>query len=718
MKLLERLSGWLKPDPSTTLSPELEDLRETIERGRRLKRKEKYYEALAAFDQAALLAQTLHDTGAGVAIALHRADVLTRIGRFAETRVLLGDLDRTAREAHQRNHLAYIHCAFGSLAQAEGDWEAAQTAYETALRFAQEAGSPGAEGRAQGHLADTYLHDGNASYGAHLLREALPKLNTGGDIELSSYFVGRLGEALIITGQEVEGRNLLGRALRLADHMDYITHQRLWQIALAGQAMVIGQHTDAQRLYMMALDITDTSQPTWEAVSLLTRTSRCYLKMAEASQALTYAMRAMALCDAAAQTETDDTFILAQGALGAALRASGSAAEALPYLATAVQHYPRLPLTTADYSLIDLLRYQAATQAETGALSIAFDTYQQALMRASKSDVRLNSAAIHRDIGILYARQNQLQDAIRSWTIALDIYESEHQHGQAARLYSDLGSLRKALGFGRRALQDYERALTMLSSVEDPDTRGLVLANAATIYVDYGDIQTAESFFVEGIKFAQQAGDRASEATRRGNYGWFLLTTGRAQRAITTLEYALRQSQDLGLKLPQAIQTDNLGLAYDELGQAETALTYHHQAHALLADLNAGRWTSIVGANLGHTLVSLDRLTEARAAFEQALASARALDDAEAVARILNGQGRILLKQDDLATADAVLNEAIAQARRAGGRRIQADSLTLRSEFLARSGHIAESAAAWDEAKKFYTLLSVPLAQVTPVWLR
>jgi hypothetical protein len=61
--------------------------------------------------------------------------------------------------------------------------------------------------------------------------------------------------------------------------------------------------------------------------------------------------------------------------------------------------------------------------------------------------------------------------------------------------------------------------LTLLNSVEDQETRGIVLANAATVYVDQGDIETAESFFAESIQIAQKLEDRLAESTRRGNYG-------------------------------------------------------------------------------------------------------------------------------------------------------------------------------------------------------
>src|SRR5262249_18014740 len=150
---------------------------------------------------------------------------------------------------------------------------------------------------------------------------------------------------------------------------------------------------------------------------------------------------------------------------------------------------------------------------------------------------------------------------------------------QVARLLCDLAAARKYIGQGQRAMKDYEAALMTLNMIDDDwETRGLVLSNAANTYVDRGDIESADSFFNEAITIARRLGNDTAEATRRGNYGWFLLSTGKPQQAISSLEYALRLSRSLKLDLQSAIQTDNLGLAYDNLGYYPKAKEQHQQA--------------------------------------------------------------------------------------------------------------------------------------------
>ena len=105
-------------------------------------------------------------------------------------------LRRQAQTNSQHNHLTYTLVTLGTLEEGRGNWEEARSYYEQARSVAAKTAAVWAAKDARlGHLAGTYLREKNASYAVHLLREALPKLNVSGDIELSSYFVGQLGRA-------------------------------------------------------------------------------------------------------------------------------------------------------------------------------------------------------------------------------------------------------------------------------------------------------------------------------------------------------------------------------------------------------------------------------------------------------------------------------------------------------------------------------------------
>ena len=689
------------------------ELQDALERGRRAKRLGKLEDALRDLDKAALLAAGVEHDTIPVVIALHKVDILTLQENWSAAQELVDVLRSTAERNESYAHLAYILCAAGALAQAQSDWVGARQQYERALGVARFAQSAGAEGRAQGHLADTYLHEGNASYAAHLLKEATPKLDQSGDIELGSYFTGRFGEALIESGKRSEGQRLLGRALRMAEQLENRRHEIMWRRALAKQAMEDGRFVEARRHLMLAL-----AQPMAKADSIafvltLCRLSHICLRLDEVDASLDYGLQAATLSQ---ENPEHESAIVARACYGIALRTAGKAELSLQLLAPIVGQYDQIGLADVDYSYVDILRNLAAAHVDSENEDEASAVYQQCITYAAAHDMPLDLAGAYRDYGILRAQLGDRAQAIEYWNKALEIFQEQRQHARVVRLYCDIANLRRQSGDLKRAMKDYESALMLLSSADDDATRGIALSNAATAYVDQGDIETAESFFLESIRIAQSLSDRAAEATRRGNYGWFLLSTGRPEQGLVTLEYAIRQSHNLELKLQVAVQTDNMGLAYDELGKFDRALDYHRQAFAALDALDFPFWKMVAAANLAHSLISLGVVDESASLLEDALVYAREIENAELFSRSLTGQARLAFVGERFADALTLVDESVRVAERGGLRRALADAYALRSDILALMGDLDRAKSDWSKAAQRYQVLRIDVASKAPRW--
>ncbi len=716
MNILERVAGRIGIRSQATGTNNRNTIQTALENGRQHKRAERYEDALAALDEAAERLRHTNSNGSSslpLIIDLHRADVLLHLGRWDDMRTLLESLQAGARQRQQHAPLAYIYGSMGTLAQAQGEWEIARRHYETSLEMARKGRSIGAEGRAQGHLADTYLREGNASYAIYLLREALPKLEISGDLELTSYFTGKLGESLIAAGKAVEGQQLLGRALRLAEEMEHQGYEIQWRQTLAAEAMKGALYEEARRHLLLILAHMD-SAPSLRLVQTLCRAAKASLRLGDTQSSLDYAIQAVEIC--ASLPADRRARALAYGALGIAQRAASQPQAAVESLSDVLDDYASLILTEADYTYIDVLRNLAAAQTENDDFDAARHTYERALSHANNGDSPQHLAGTHRDIGIMNLRQHHLQHAIKSWLAALEIYEAQGDHTRAARLFCDIASVRKQLGQGQRAMKNYEQALMRLSSVEDPETRGVILSNAATAYADQGDIETAEAFFVDAIKLAQETQDRTAEATRRGNYGWFLLATGRAQRALDVLAYAIRQSENLGLTLQAAVQTDNTGLAHDELGKYTEAERYHRRAIERLGEDIPGDWHAVFQANLGHTLISLGQFDEAAAFFSNALTTGEHSANTELIIKALNGQAKIALNHHQLQAAGEAAQRAVERAENAGLRRLLADALVIRSQWHTLNNRPQQADADWNSAVAHYQSLRMTAGTRPPAW--
>lgn len=716
MNLLRRLTRLVNPQSTTSdNSTQLEMFYTLLEQAERYHHAEEYERALQVLAEAERIAGGLQSAEKFLVVSLSRAGIFAKQQRLDEAERLLSRMQAEAEQQNDSLKMAYVLISKGVLAQESGDLDGAEAAFDAALRAARDAQSTGAEGRAQAHLADVSLYTGNASFAVYLLREALPKLNMSGDVQLNSYFVGRLGEALIGVGDVNEGQQLLGRALRLAEHMGYRAYEHQWRNALAIQAVIIGNYADAKR-HLMAVLATSKSNST-DNVILLCRLSHITLRLGEYDIAHDYARQAADI--ATKMADNKDLHLRTQAALGIVLRMMDKPDVALPYLKIASMGYESLAITPADHSYVDLLRNLAAAQTIGTDFEKALETYNTALRFANANDDRLDVAGIYRDMGILYVRKAELDTAIKSWSNALDIYDSLDEAARIARLYCDIASLRKQVGQWQRAAEDYKQALMLLSSVDDDETRGIVLSNAAAAYVDQGDVQTAESFFIDAIKIAQKLNDRHSEATRRGNYGWFLLSTGRADRAMASLTYALRQSENLGMDLQAAVQTDNMGLAQVELGDFEKAYDLQTRALKMIEAVGNPVWEATIKVNLGHTLLRLNRYAEAKGHFVDGLDIGQSHNRQEVVIRAKIGLAYCVLHEDDSTTVEQLTQSAIDLAERMNMRRLLADALSVRSQYMMQVHHDKETATAdWKRARKLYNMLHLPLDIRTPLWVQ
>lgn len=712
MNFLEQVRNWLAIDPTPTPPPRVDGVRAALERGQRAKRAEDYAQALEALEQAMQLVKENRDfTGMSV-VALQKAEVLICQQRWAEAGDVLATIRQRAQVNNQKAQTAYVLDMLGVLAQAQGNWDGARQYYEQALNVARAIGAVGAEGRALGHLADTYLHENNASYAVHLLREALPRLNGASEIELSTYFVGLLGQGLIQTGQESEGNQLLGRALKLAKQMDDRRFERRWSLVLGEGAMEEGRYDDAYTHYERALQLFSAPAATHEYVVTLCQMSKASLKVSLHEDALRYAEDAEAL---SSEMDDSDLKTTVQSALGMALHAGGRSAKAIPHLQAAAVGYETLQRGADE---VETLRHLAAALADIADDESAIATYRRAAQRAEAHGIRLALAEVRRDLGLLYNQRKMMQFALQEWSAALVVYEAEKAHAQNARLHCDIGNARRQLGQGQRAMKDYEQALMALNLLrDDPETRGVVLSNAANAYVDQGDAESAEAFFKEAISLAERAGNQAAESTRRGNYGWYLLAVGRPRQAINALEQALQLSQMLKLDLQAAVQTDNLGLAYDTLGDHSKGLEYHRRALELVQPLRNAEWEAIFKTNLASTLLGLGQVGEAAPLFEEALAQSRSSQNTEGIVQALIGVARTYLGREEPQQAEAALNEAISLARKSDLRRLLAEALSVHSEQQAAVKNTERSVALWGEARKLFNILQDPKAKIAPAWL-
>lgn len=698
MNFFKRISNWLGIAPPKQ-KPDVMTVNDLIDLGRQARYQENYANALDIFEKSVGIAQSRQDVTGLVTAQLNIADTYIQMERFDEAKLLLHDLEADTEDRKHYTPLAYALCSLGYLRQVQEDWIGAREYYNQALSIAEKTGADGAKGRAKGHLADTFLREGNATYADHLLRDALPLLDQTNDIELYSHFMGQYALTMIELGHDTDGDRLLETALQRAQRLEFKTEMRKWHCVLGERKLYQLDYQSAFQHYHEFLKLSPDPIPEIELYGLaLSNLSEITRKLGQQDEALAYALQAEKILS---KLDSDQLSSNALTAIGLAMRANQQFDDALVYLDRA--------LSATQDDNIDIQLEIAQTHMMSGQLGQAEATYKSLLDQfdtATQSDV---VAKLHNGLGHVYQAQGQLEAAVQQWMIAFKIYENTSDHNQTARIICDLAQARYRLGAGKRAMSDYERALMLLNSV-DKETRGIIMANAAIAYADKGDAPTTESFFSEAIDIARELKNSRAEAFRRNNYAAYLIDIGHAQRAIVSLEHALKLVEGQHEPLYTAIFLDNMGAAYRTLNKPEKALGNHTMAQTQLASQAVGDWTILNALHLVETHLDLNHIEEGANLLPQ-LDS----DEIDVSIQYHLTSARLMFVREQLSDAETAIKQAISQAQLGYRQRLLAKSFILHSQIQAQMGDKDAAVITWESADKLLTMLQMPVPN--PNWL-
>ncbi|MCA9913082.1 MAG: tetratricopeptide repeat protein, partial [Anaerolineae bacterium] len=472
-----------------------------IEQAHIARRAERYDEALAILSQAMELAKQNYDAEKQVDITLIRGDILIAKGDYSTAQFILQELYEDCQGKQFTAPMAYALVSLGVVAQRQGDWETARAKFEEARTLAKNTMLEGALGRATARLAMVYIQDGNDAFALHLLQDAIPRLQRSGDKELLGHFMAQLGELHIRLDNEAEGLRVWREALQFARLLQDRQQIVALHTLLGNQSAARSRFEEARKHYIEALSIAPVPRPkTAQNADLLCRLSDVLLRQGASAEAQSHAREALEIAD-----EINDETLRTQAkvALGTALLRQNSASEeGRSLLHTALEG--RGSANSED--TIRAMRTLAQADILAGDLASGERLLREALALAAAFP--LEQAHIQASLGGLI-RESDPAAALPYYNQAIEIYLSAQRPEQVARLHTDIGALHTRFGEGRRALKEYEKALVALNDVEDAPTRGIVLGNVAVAYSDYGDLDSAQEFFLQSIDIAKRTGSSA-----------------------------------------------------------------------------------------------------------------------------------------------------------------------------------------------------------------
>lgn len=163
-------------------------------------------------------------------------------------------------------------------------------------------------------------------------------------------------------------------------------------------------------------------------------------------------------------------------------------------------------------------------------------------------------------------------------------------------------------------------ALRLTPSEPPSAARARVLAHAAGVRMDSGDVGAAAALAEQAIRVAKVAGAPSEEALASGILGWCQAVSGQVDAGIETFRHGLALALELARPEGIALGHASLAALLDRVGRSELSLASALDGYAIVRDLGVSR--TYGSALLGHAakaLFDLGRWSEAAEAADEGL---------------------------------------------------------------------------------------------------
>ena len=277
-----------------------------------------------------------------------------------------------------------------------------------------------------------------------------------------------------------------------------------------------------------------------------------------------------------------------------------------------------LQQTSVDTQRVNLLCNLAHAYAATDA-AVGMEHIEQALQLANEISYpkgRLKAISIQ---GHLHWVQGEYQKTIDLCQSVLD-EASVLEYPELAFNITNLMTIAYArLGDLTRALEYYERELTIAQQQDDPKLLSIAYSNVGGIYSMQGDHPQALENFTRSAKMAEQANDKSGLCITNINIGATLSEQGSYQEALTYFQKALVLAEQLENRRLMSSIHNSIGEAYFEQADYKVAEENHREALTLALALGSPYETASSYSLLGQISRQRGSYLEALEYYQKAL---------------------------------------------------------------------------------------------------
>ncbi len=279
------------------------------------------------------------------------------------------------------------------------------------------------------------------------------------------------------------------------------------------------------------------------------------------------------------------------------------------------------------------------------------DSVGQVLETTRQDSTKIQAALT---LSSAYMQTNQIDSALTLARKALGMAETEGNASRKYAAYSQMGQLQLRLSDYPQALINFQNALLVAESLQNPSAKTTALQYIGKVYENQSQVEKALEYYQKGYEIEKDRENNLNTLT------FVLSNIANAYTYLQQFDLALQyQLEALELrKNAEIVNPLNLGYSYNDIafiysstGDLETALDSYRKAYAIFKPNNLYYETSIISSNMSGLFAQVNQMDSALIYSKEALQAAKAINAKRAISVAAAQLAQIYANQQDYLNA-------------------------------------------------------------------
>src|SRR5271166_1937171 len=317
----------------------------------------------------------------------------------------------------------------------------------------------------------------------------------------------------------------------------------------------------------------------------------------------------------------------------------------------------------ADSKNLDALLASGRVEISAGNPQAGLEFLNSAYSLATQFGNEEARASIEQQMGAAYQALNNLDEALKNYTEALEIRKRLGLEKGVASSLNMIARVQDKLGNSKEALANYKESLAGFRRIGDKRSTAIILMNLGNYYLNHAQYEDALKSSNDALAILRDLGDEANQAICLNNLGAIRTYMENFQDALPYFQQAYQIQERLKLIDDMAETLHDMAETNVYLGQYDTAVTQFLKALEIRRNSGDLSGVALNSSSIGALYADQGKYGQALSALQESLKDYQQVNDhtwmmVEAMARY----GNVLSEVGRWDEGQTKLNEAVKLA--------------------------------------------------------